>query len=232
MARRGAPGGLSATSYAVLGLLWKVPDPLSAVEIRTRANFSLRFFYWAPAVSHIRKELARLESLRLVTAEEVRLGRVKTTLVHQITPQGEEVLREWATSLPDDEPVVLKHPVLLRIWLGDVIDPARLVEILDQHVARTEQTIDQLQWGQRRAREEHLDELPEARYRRAVGAYVLRSCYAELANVRQLRDEIADPGTEVRPPSAGPPPLRSRAGHAGSRSGLDTPSPEPGDGLT
>jgi DNA-binding PadR family transcriptional regulator len=215
VARRGAHGGLSATSYAVLGLLRTAPEPLSAVEVRTRANFTLRFFYWAPALSHIRKELVRLESLGLVTADEVRLGRVKTTLVHQITPQGRQVLREWVTCLPDDEPVVVKHPVVLRVWLGEATDPDRLVEILDQHLARTEQIIDELQWAQRRVREERLDTLPEASHRRAVGGYVLRSNYAELANIRQLRDEIASRDTGTRPPAAGPPPLRDRVTRAG-----------------
>ncbi|WP_261575598.1 PadR family transcriptional regulator [Frankia gtarii] len=211
MVRRGVSGGLSATSYAVLGLLWNAPEPLSAVELRTRANFTLRFFYWAPAVSHIRKELLRLESLELVTAEEVRLGRVRTTLVHRITPRGDEVLREWVASLPDDDPVVLKHPVILRVWLGGATDSTRLAEILDQHLARTEQVIDQLQWGQQRARESGIDAMPDSRHRRAVSGYVLRSYYAELANVRQLRDEIADRGTQARPAAAGPPPLRDQA---------------------
>jgi DNA-binding PadR family transcriptional regulator len=206
--RRGVPGGLSATSYAVLGLLWTAREPLSAVEVRTRANFTLRFFYWAPAISHIRKELGRLESLGLVTADEVKVGRVKSTLVHQITPSGQEVLRAWVGSLPEDEPVVLKHPVMLRIWLGEGTDPDRLVEILDHHLERTEEVIDQLQWGRRRAHEEQLDTVARLRYPRAVGDYVLRSYYAELANVRQLRDEIADRGTQPRPEVAGPPPLR------------------------
>jgi DNA-binding PadR family transcriptional regulator len=223
--RRGVPGGLSATSYAVLGLLSSAREPLSAVELRTRANFTLRFFYWAPAVSHIRKELLRLEQLELVIAEEVKLGRVRTTLVHRITPEGQRVLREWVRSLPDDDPVVLKHPVILRVWLGEAADSSRLVEILDRHLASTEEVIDQLQWGQQRAREEGLDATPGSQHRRAVSGYLLRSYYAELANIRQLRDEIIAHGGGARPAVAGPPPLREQAiGHGSpGTDGADEP---------
>ncbi|KPM51757.1 PadR family transcriptional regulator [Frankia sp. R43] len=199
--------GLPPTSYAVLGLLAVADLPMSAVELKTRAEFSLRFFYWAPAVSHIRKELTRLAELGLVTATEVPAPRVRRTLVHEITDAGRTVLRNWLDDLPDDEPVVLKDPVLLRVWLGAQGDPDRIVRLLDQHLERTRAAIDDLQWGRRRAREMGLDNVPRLRHSRAVGDYVLRRLYAELANLTQLRDEITCRPTEPRPPTAGPPPL-------------------------
>ncbi|ONH58849.1 PadR family transcriptional regulator [Frankia sp. CcI49] len=206
MPRRDA-AGLPPTSYAVLGLLAVADVPLSAVELKTRADFSLRFFYWAPAVSHIRKELARLGELALVTAEVVPAPRARHTVVHEITPAGRAVLRGWLDDLPDDEPVVVKDSVLLRVWLGAEGEPDQIVRLLDQHLARTRAAIDELQWGRRRAREVHLDEVTRLRHSRAVGDYVLRRMYAELASLTQLRDEIADRPTEPRPPMAGPPPL-------------------------
>ncbi|ALJ22343.1 hypothetical protein [Microbacterium sp. No. 7] len=51
---------LPATAYAVLGLLSSHQEELSPAEIKVRADWSLRSFYWSPAVSHIRRELERL----------------------------------------------------------------------------------------------------------------------------------------------------------------------------
>ncbi|WP_007509546.1 PadR family transcriptional regulator [Pseudofrankia saprophytica] len=203
----GAADGLPTTAYAVLGMLAVADVPLSPVELKTRADFSLRFFYWAPAISHIRKELARLEALGLVTASPAPGRRIRRTLVHEITPAGRTVLRDWLHQTADEEPVVIKHPVLLRVWLGAETEPERVVEILDRYVEQTRAAVDELRWGRRRAQEVRLDSRPELRYSRAVGDYVLRRMYAELANVAQLRDELADLPTTPRPPFAGPPPL-------------------------
>ncbi|WP_081438150.1 PadR family transcriptional regulator [Pseudofrankia asymbiotica] len=203
----GAGDGLPTTAYAVLGLLAVADVPLSPVELKTRADFSLRFFYWAPAISHIRKELARLEALGLVTASPAPGRRIRRTFVHEITPAGRAVLRDWLRQTTDEEPVVIKHPVLLRVWLGAETEPERVVEVLDRYLEQTRAAVDELRWGRRRAQEVRLDGRPELRYSRAVGDYVLRRMYAELANVAQLRDELADLPTTPRPPFAGPPPL-------------------------
>ncbi|ADP80507.1 PadR family transcriptional regulator [Pseudofrankia inefficax] len=219
------PGGLPATAYAVLGQLAVADVPLSPVELKTRADFSLRFFYWAPAISHIRKELARLEQLGLVTSSPAPGRGLRRTLVHEITPAGRAVLRDWLHRTPDDEPVVIKHPVLLRVWLaGESDDPDRVVEILDHHLAQTRAAIDELRWGRRRAREVRLADRPELRYSGAVGDYVLRRMYAELANITQLRDELAALPTTPRPPFAGPPPLHDYA--------ADPPAPSAGPETT
>jgi DNA-binding PadR family transcriptional regulator len=206
VARRDA-AGLPPTSYALLGLLSVADVPQSSVELKTRADFSLRHFYWAPAISHIRKELARLEELGLVTAEPVPAKRVRQTMVYMITPAGRAVLRAWLETVAEDEPVVLKNPVLLRVWLGAESEPERVVALLDNYLEQTRAALDWLQWGRRRAREVHLAGLPRLRYSQAVGDYVLRRMYAELANATQLRDELAALPTAPRPPAAGPPPL-------------------------
>jgi len=51
---------LPATAYAVLGILSVNDEELTPGEIRVRADFAFRHFYWSPAVSHIRRELQRL----------------------------------------------------------------------------------------------------------------------------------------------------------------------------
>ena len=70
-------------------------DEMTAVEVQERARRLVRFFYWTPALSHIRRELNRLEALGYVSSHEERVGRVKIALKYQVTEQGEAALREW-----------------------------------------------------------------------------------------------------------------------------------------
>ena len=58
---------LPLTSYAALGLL-SPGEEFTAVEVQERAYALLRYFYWAPALSHVRRELNRLEDLGYVLA--------------------------------------------------------------------------------------------------------------------------------------------------------------------
>lgn len=73
---------LPATAYAVLGILTVNDEELSAGEIETRASFGMRYFYWSPAVSHIRRELRRLLALGLVEEREITLRRVRRSQVY------------------------------------------------------------------------------------------------------------------------------------------------------
>jgi DNA-binding PadR family transcriptional regulator len=108
---------LPLTCYATLGLL-SHDEEYTAVEIQGRADQMLRWFYWAPALSHIRRELNRLDDLGYVEAREERQGRIKRTLKYRVTPEGERALREWAEQDEADTDVVVKNAVVLRLWLG------------------------------------------------------------------------------------------------------------------
>jgi DNA-binding PadR family transcriptional regulator len=124
---------LPLTTYATLGLL-SPEGELSAVEIEERAYRFLRFFYWTPALSHIRRELERLEDLGYVDCREVVTGRIKRTLKYWLTPAGEDALREWTES-PFAERTVTKNPAILRLWLGRRgADPDIVLSGLETHV--------------------------------------------------------------------------------------------------
>lgn len=114
------------TAYATLGLLSR-EEEYTAVEVQERAHEFLRYFYWAPALSHIRRELNRLDDLGFVAAREVKQGRVRRTLKYHVTPPaGEQALKEWAEG-PGAEPTVVKNSVLLRLWLGRRAGDSQLV---------------------------------------------------------------------------------------------------------
>ncbi len=183
----------------MLGVLVINDEELSAAEIKTRADFSFAHFYWAPAISHIRRELARLLGLAMIIEREVPTGPSRSTLRYQSTERGERLLAAWTASWPDYEPVMVKHPLLLRIWFaGESTEPRHLLDLLQCHVERTQQRIDELRWGMRRGEELGLGAAPHIRYSAPVVGYMLRSLYAELANCQQLHDDLAR-GTDDDP---------------------------------
>jgi DNA-binding PadR family transcriptional regulator len=137
-----ASSRLRATSWAVLGLL-SFGEELSGFDMKRWADWSLRFFYWAPSYSQIYGELHKLEGLGLVTSRmdgnkvTKRKRGERSRRVYRITSAGERAVAEWANEAPT-EPAVLKHGVMLRMWLGHMADPAKLREVLLAHREQSE----------------------------------------------------------------------------------------------
>lgn len=122
---------LPATSWAVLGML-SFEQELSGYDIKKWADWSLKFFYWSPSFSQIYGELKRLERHGYVTSRTVMQDEVRGKRVYAITPAGRAAASRWAHDA-SVEPPVLKHGVLLRVWLGHLTDPERLREIVSEH---------------------------------------------------------------------------------------------------
>jgi DNA-binding PadR family transcriptional regulator len=128
---------LPATSWAVLGLL-SFGRELSGYDCKKWADRSLGLFYWSPSFSQIYSELRRLEAAgyatsRLVAPESG--SRDKRN--YRITDAGLAAVRAWAGTAPVDPPV-LKHGPLLRLWLGHLLAPDRVREVLTGHRDRSE----------------------------------------------------------------------------------------------
>ncbi|MEV8533081.1 PadR family transcriptional regulator [Streptomyces sp. NPDC051211] len=118
-----------ATGWAVLGLL-SFGEELSGYDLKKWSDRSLRFFYWSPSFSQIYGELKRLEkagytSSRMVAQETGN----RDKRVYRITPEGLAAVREWAREVPVDPPV-LKHGPMLRLWLGHLLEPGQMREVL------------------------------------------------------------------------------------------------------
>jgi len=122
---------LPATSWAVLGML-SFEQELSGYDIKKWADWSLKLFYWSPSFSQIYGELKRLEKHGYVTSRTVMQDDVRGKRVYAITDAGREAVRTWARTAPVEVPV-LKHGVLLRVWLGHLTEPERLREIVAEH---------------------------------------------------------------------------------------------------
>ena len=186
----GLPDGLTSTAFAVLGILAVNDEELSVGEIKTRATYGMRFFYWSPAVSHIRRELRRLLELGLVEEREIVIGKVRRSQLYQTTAAGEDVLLRWVTREDVDEPVVVKNSALLRVFLGARAPLDVVLAVLDARADRVAADIEDHVWGRRRAAELGILEQENLQLPAAVAEYTLRALYFEQANLRQLRDRV------------------------------------------
>lgn len=123
---------LPATSWAVLGLL-SFGEELSGYDVKKWADWSLRFFYWSPSFSQVYGELKRLEKAGYVSSRMVaqETGH-RDKRVYRITDEGLAAVRTWAREAPV-EPPVLKHGVMLRLWLGHLLEPEQMRQVLGRH---------------------------------------------------------------------------------------------------
>jgi DNA-binding PadR family transcriptional regulator len=195
---------LPTTAYLVLGVLAFNDEQLTAGEIKLRAEFSVGYFYWSPSVSHVRRELDRLLARQMVSETGAQAGKRAITL-YEVTPAGVDALRGWVQHFPSQDPVVIKHPVILRTWLARGEEPERVTQALDRHLETTRARLDEALWSRQRAHEVGIPENPDQRISLAVLDYSIRGLYAELSNIEQLRDEIArgtaqDPVRRVKRP--------------------------------
>ncbi|OBG38030.1 hypothetical protein A5672_17185 [Mycobacterium alsense] len=193
---------LPTTAYLVLGVLAANDERLTAGEIKMRAELSVGHFYWSPSVSHVRRELNRLLQRGMVSETGAQSGRRAITL-YETTDAGLDALRRWVQRFPGEDRVVIKHPVILKTWLARGGDPEHVIDTLDRHLEATRARLDEALWSRQRSRELGIIDDPGQRFSFAVLDYAIRGLYAEIANIAQLRDEIAggtsrDPVKRVR----------------------------------
>jgi DNA-binding PadR family transcriptional regulator len=106
---------LTPTARVILGML-KLGAP-TGYEIKKAIDGSTRFF-WTASFGQIYPELKRLQRDGLVRSKEEPRGKVKRTF-YELTPKGEEVLREWLTG--DDSIYEIRDEGLLRLFFSDVL---------------------------------------------------------------------------------------------------------------
>lgn len=122
---------IPATAWAVLGIL-SFGRELTGYDIKNWSDAILHFFYWSPATSQIYTELRRLEELGLATSRTIARDDVREKTVYAITENGVTALQNWQADVSAEAPV-LKHGVLLRVWLGHLAEPDRLREQILDH---------------------------------------------------------------------------------------------------
>ncbi|WP_354670735.1 PadR family transcriptional regulator [Streptomyces flavofungini] len=145
------PVPLPPTAWAVLGLL-SFPGERTGYELKKWADSSLRFFYWSPAISQIYAELRRLEALGYASSRRSGPEEPRARRAYAITDAGRAALAGWAVGGQDAGPPVLKHPLLLRVWLGHLTEPAGLRAMVAEHIARTRDELAEVRDALERAR--------------------------------------------------------------------------------
>ncbi|MFG2295750.1 helix-turn-helix transcriptional regulator [Streptomyces sp. NPDC048603] len=200
---------LPPTAWAVLGLL-SFPGARTGYELKKWADSSLRFFYWSPAISQIYAELRRLEQLGYAASERSGPEETRTKRRYAITPEGREALAGWAADTAEAGPPVLKHGLLLRVWLGHLSDPDRLRAMVAEHQERTRAELASV-----REAMVHAAEVPEWAFPALALRWSERQHLAELELAEALLADIAalaerpepgsgpHPGPEVEGPGQG-----------------------------
>lgn len=172
---------------------------LSGYDIKKWADWSLKLFYWSPSFSQIYGELKRLERHGYVTSRTVMQDDVRGKRVYAITDTGREAVRFWARTAPVEVPV-LKHGVLLRVWLGHLMGPERLREIVAEHRDNSERRRVEASQDATAARDETAWAYPEIALKWAERYHAAERDLAE----QMLRDidELAASGRAAKPARA------------------------------
>lgn len=118
------------TGFALLGLL-SFGRELSGYELKQWADDSLRFFWTAPAMSQVYRELERLAAAGYVDQRSLVRDGTRSTKVYRLSRTGEQAVRRWLAQTP--EPPLLKHPIALRIFFGHLLDPEDLRKAIEAH---------------------------------------------------------------------------------------------------
>lgn len=108
------PAKLSATSYAVLGLL--ASGPFSAYELTKHMKRSALAELWPRTEASLYKEPKILEAHGLATATAGATG-ARTKTVYAITPAGRRALRAWLRT--PGEGLVFECEAALKAFFGD-----------------------------------------------------------------------------------------------------------------
>jgi PadR family transcriptional regulator, regulatory protein AphA len=173
---------LSPGAQAVLGLLSR--RPTSGYELGSLAERTIAHF-WPITRAHIYAELARLEAAGLVTATEVAQRGRPDKRVYAITEAGEAALDAWLAG-PELGHERRRHPLLLKVFFGERIPPARLAGLLAEERARLEADRDHFL-----AVAARLEGDPRAVWRRATALYGVRCAEGGLAWLDEVEPLVA-----------------------------------------
>ncbi|MEU6003014.1 PadR family transcriptional regulator [Streptomyces sp. NPDC047197] len=204
---------LPPTAWAVLGLL-SFPGERTGYELKKWADASLRHFYWSPAISQIYAELRRLEALGYATSRRSGPEEPRAKRSYAITAEGRAALVGWAGGAEDAGPPILKHPLLLRVWLGHLAAPEHLRALVAEHIAHTRGELKEVRDALARADGQEAWTHPQIALR-----WSGRRLEAEIELAEAMLADLAEP--------AGPAPS-ARAGTTGPT----PPGQPPGDSPT
>lgn len=175
---------LTATSYALLGLLSRHSRAVSGYDLNALADRTIGYF-WPLSRSAIYKELSRLEATGYVSGSAVVQARLPDKRLFELTPAGERALDEGLAE-SDFSPQRPRDGFLLKLFLAHRLPQQALAELLDEFRARCEQDLADLT-----ALSERLRPRPESRFGWLAARYGVEQAQARLRWLDAVR-ETAD----------------------------------------
>lgn len=175
----------SVTGYALLGL-FSLREEMSGYELKQLADRTLKFFWTAPAMSHVYSELKQLAKAGLVEETVIQTG-ARRRRRYRLSASGRSALEGWLSFGEVGFPG-LKHEVVLRLFLGAVSGPARPRAILEGYKRQLEGRIAEL-----RGIRDGLGEAPHFRYAAIVADWGMRYYREELESVADAKKRLGGP---------------------------------------
>ncbi|HEV2125962.1 MAG TPA: PadR family transcriptional regulator [Chloroflexota bacterium] len=172
---------LPETTYAVLGLIDKVPGS-SAYELTAVADRSFAYF-WPVSPTLMYREVKRLTSLGWVTAEQVQQHHAPAKSILHITEEGRRALDEWL-SAPATPTTTYRSGFLLKFFYAHRMRPDQVRTLLADYRSSLQAQRDELQ-----AVMDKLHTMPGRELARLSALHGLRTAEAQLSWVDEV--EIA-----------------------------------------
>src|SRR2546430_4210247 len=116
---------LNPTAASLLGFLHE--GPMTGWELAQAVERSIGNF-WNVTRSQVYRELRKLQGWGLVEAGKVG---PRDRLPYEISDAGRKAFAEWIARPPGDE--IIRFPLLLTVFFGAHIEPARLDRYLREH---------------------------------------------------------------------------------------------------
>lgn len=165
-------------------------EQLTGYDLKKWADWSIGYFYWSPSISQIYAELKKLEKAGFVTSEVISEPGERGRRVYQITEQGTHAVRNWSRDAPVDQPV-LKHGLMLRMWMGHLNEPEHLKDLVREHISNLEALRDES-----RLHAENADREPSWAYSVMSLDWSMKYFQAEIDLAEDLLSQI-DKATET-----------------------------------
>jgi DNA-binding PadR family transcriptional regulator len=132
---------LPESTYAVLGLVDKVPDS-SGYDLAAVASVSLAYF-WPVSRTLLYRELDRLTGLEWVGASRVEQTHAPNKVTYRATADGRTALTHWLRRPPKTLGST-RSPVLLRLFYAHRMSNAAITSLLTDYRARLQTNLDEL----------------------------------------------------------------------------------------
>jgi len=115
-------------THSILATLVGKGKPCSGYDLAREFNSSIGF-YWKTTHQQIYRELAKLETDKMVISELIRQKNRPDKKIYTVTDQGRQYLIDWI-ALPS-KPTPIKEDMLIKMYVGYLVPADMLVEELE-----------------------------------------------------------------------------------------------------